>query len=180
MKCFAIITRFEGEKATLHIPSNRIMLSLMASQIKKQLVKLEEIGEALEPGKYYFHTLGEIKIYGLKLGENYWAIACDSEITLEQQRNLTINLLFHKCSPQDVAQDLDQFIDKAHDPKIQKVQKELHETHAVLRETLEKMELRGEKLSDLVAKTEGLSQASFAFKEESERLNRCWPSCTLI
>ncbi|MDX1838571.1 hypothetical protein DIZ81_11435 [Legionella taurinensis] len=180
MKCYAIITRFEGEKATLHIPTNRIMLSLMATQIKKQVAKLEEIGEALEPGKYYSHTLGEMKIYGFKLGENYWAIACDSEITLEQQRTLTINLLFHKCALQDVAQDPDQFIDKAHDPKIKKVQKELDETHAVLLEAFQKMELRGEKLSELVDKTEGLSQLSFAFKEESERLNRCWPSCTLI
>lgn len=179
MKCYAIITHFEGENATFHIPLNPIMRSLMGDQIKKHVAGLEKIGEALVAGKYYFDTIGEIRIYGLKLGGNYWAVACDSDMSLEQQRNLTLNLLFHKHPLQEVAQHLGQFMDKALDPKIKKIQQELDETHATLLKTLESMDMRGEKISALLDKTESLSEASFAFKEKSDDLNRCWP-CVIL
>ncbi|KTC97745.1 R-SNARE family protein [Legionella erythra] len=179
MKCYAIITRFEGERATLHIPLNPIMLSLMGDQIKKHVAKLEEIGEALEPGKYFFDTIGEMRVYGLKLGGNYWAVACDSDMSLEQQRNLTLNLLFHKYPLPEVAQHLSQFMDKALDPKIQKFQQEIDETRDAALKALDSLDMRGEKISDLLQKTQSLSEASFAFKEKSEDLNRCWP-CVIL
>ena len=67
---------------------------------------------------------------------------------------------------------LDDFLKKYQDPKeadpIMRVQQDLDETKIVLHETLEAMLERGEKLDDLVSKTDKLSSTSKAFYKEAK------------
>jgi hypothetical protein len=63
--------------------------------------------------------------------------------------------------------ELKDYIKKYQDPaqadNITKIQKELDDTHAVLKNTMSSLLERGEKLDDLVAKSEGLSTQSKMF-----------------
>jgi hypothetical protein len=63
--------------------------------------------------------------------------------------------------------ELNEYLKKYQDPaqadNITKIQKELDDTHAVLRNTMSSLLERGEKIDDLVAKSDGLSAQSKMF-----------------
>lgn len=61
--------------------------------------------------------------------------------------------------------------------KILKVKKELTETKKVLLESIDKVLERGEKIEDLIAKTEQLETSSRTFKIKATKLNSC---CTIL
>jgi len=61
------------------------------------------------------------------------------------------------------------------DPMM-KVQNELDETKIVLHNTIEAVLQRGEKLDDLVAKSEGLSMQSKTFYKTAKKTNSCCAS----
>lgn len=54
-----------------------------------------------------------------------------------------------------------------------KVQKELNETMVVLHKTIDGMLERGEKIDDLVAKSDGLSAQSKMFYTQAKKQNSC-------
>jgi synaptobrevin homolog YKT6 len=72
--------------------------------------------------------------------------------------------------------ELKEYLTKYQDPQqadsIMKIQKELDETKIVLHKTIESVLQRGEKLDDLVAKSDGLSAQSKMFY----RMSRPWLS----
>jgi hypothetical protein len=76
-------------------------------------------------------------------------------------------MTFAKGSPKLQMPELKPMIDKYQDPtqadNIAKIQKELDETKVILHNTVESVLARGEKLDDLVAKSEGLSMQSKMF-----------------
>lgn len=58
-----------------------------------------------------------------------------------------------------------------------KIQKELDETKIVLHKTIESVLQRGEKIDDLVAKSDGLSaQSKMFYSESSYTQSFCWPA----
>jgi Synaptobrevin/VAMP-like protein len=54
-----------------------------------------------------------------------------------------------------------------------KIQEELDETKIILHNTIEAVLQRGEKLDDLVSKSEGLSMQSKAFYKTARKTNSC-------
>ncbi|KAK2675912.1 Synaptobrevin [Fusarium oxysporum f. sp. vasinfectum] len=56
---------------------------------------------------------------------------------------------------------------------ILKIQKELDETKIVLHKTIESVLQRGEKIDDLVAKSDGLSAQSKMFYQQAKKQNSC-------
>lgn len=72
--------------------------------------------------------------------------------------------------PKIVMPQLKEYIDKYQDPhqadNILKIQKELDETKIVLHKTIESVLQRGEKIDDLVQKSDGLSSQSKMFYRE--------------
>lgn len=61
--------------------------------------------------------------------------------------------------------------------KISKIQEDVDEVTAIMKESIEKMIARGETLESLVKKTDELSISSKVFIERSKKLNRC---CLLL
>ena len=57
--------------------------------------------------------------------------------------------------------------------KIYKVQKQLEETKEILYRTLDSLLCRGEKIEDLVKKSDDLSEQSKLFYKESKKMNKC-------
>lgn len=74
-------------------------------------------------------------------------------------------------------QELDAFLAKYQDPKeadaMTKVQKDLDDTKVILHNTIEAVLDRGEKLDDLVEKSEGLSLQSKTFYKTAKKTNQC-------
>jgi len=72
---------------------------------------------------------------------------------------------------------LQEYITKYQDPgqadSIMKIQKELDETKIVLHKTIESVLERGEKIDNLVAKSEGLSAQSKMFYTQAKKQNSC-------
>jgi synaptobrevin family protein YKT6 len=77
--------------------------------------------------------------------------------------------------------ELKEYITKYQDPQqadsIMKIQKELDETKIVLHKTIESVLQRGEKIDDLVAKSDGLSAQSKMFYTQAKKQNSC---CVLM
>ncbi|KPM39805.1 hypothetical protein AK830_g6765 [Neonectria ditissima] len=83
--------------------------------------------------------------------------------------------------PVIVMPQLKEYLTKYQDPaqadSILKIQKELDETKIVLHKTIESVLQRGEKLDDLVAKSDGLSNQSKMFYQQAKKQNSC---CVLM
>ncbi|KAM5368677.1 hypothetical protein ACJZ2D_009449 [Fusarium nematophilum] len=83
-------------------------------------------------------------------------------------------------TPTLVMPELREYLTKYQDPQqadsIMKIQKELDETKIVLHKTIESVLQRGEKIDDLVAKSDGLSAQSKMFyrMSQSPRLDSPW------
>jgi synaptobrevin family protein YKT6 len=77
--------------------------------------------------------------------------------------------------------ELKEYIVKYQGPQqadsIMKIQKELDETKIVLHKTIESVLQRGEKIDDLVAKSDGLSAQSKMFYTQAKKQNSC---CVLM
>lgn len=73
--------------------------------------------------------------------------------------------------------ELKDYIVKYQDPKqadsIAKIQDELNKTKIVLHQTIESVLERGEKIDDLVAKSDGLSAQSKMFYTQAKKQNSC-------
>ncbi|KAH8764164.1 Longin-like domain-containing protein [Diaporthe sp. PMI_573] len=73
---------------------------------------------------------------------------------------------------------LKDYLVKYQDPhqadNILKIQKELDETKIVLHKTIESVLERGEKIDDLVQKSDGLSSQSKMFYQQAKKQNSCW------
>ncbi|KAI0596452.1 putative snare protein [Biscogniauxia sp. FL1348] len=73
--------------------------------------------------------------------------------------------------------ELQEYLVKYQDPhqadSIMKIQKELDETKIVLHKTIENVLQRGEKIDDLVAKSDGLSNQSKMFYQQAKKQNSC-------
>jgi synaptobrevin family protein YKT6 len=61
--------------------------------------------------------------------------------------------------------------------KIMKMQKDLDETKQILLKSIDQLMERGEKLEDLIARTEDLSLSTQTFLKQSKKMNRC---CTIL
>ncbi|KAB5576551.1 Longin-like domain-containing protein [Coniochaeta sp. 2T2.1] len=77
--------------------------------------------------------------------------------------------------------ELKDYIVKYQDPhqadSIMKIQRELDETKIVLHKTIESVLQRGEKIDDLVAKSDGLSAQSKMFYQQAKKQNSCCKFC---
>jgi synaptobrevin family protein YKT6 len=73
--------------------------------------------------------------------------------------------------------DLKKYLTESQNPEevssIMKIQRELDETKIVLHKTIESVLERGEKIDDLVAKSEGLSAQSKMFYTQAKKQNSC-------
>ncbi|KAI2618849.1 putative snare protein [Hypoxylon sp. NC1633] len=77
--------------------------------------------------------------------------------------------------------ELKDYLAKYQDPhqadSIMKIQRELDETKITLHKTIESVLQRGEKIDDLVAKSDGLSNQSKMFYQQAKKQNSC---CVLM
>lgn len=99
-------------------------------------------------------------------------IVSDEEYPPRVAHSITMKILeeFPQCK-------LEMYLNKFQDPKeadsIMKLQAELDETKIILHSTIANLLKRGEKLDDLVAKSEDLSSQSKLFYKTAKKTTRC-------
>ena len=76
-----------------------------------------------------------------------------------------------------VAEAVRMYQDPAAADKLMRIQRDLDETKVILHKTIESVLERGQRLDDLVAKSEDLSMASQMFYKQARKTNSC---CTIM
>ncbi|KZM26958.1 vesicle-mediated transport [Ascochyta rabiei] len=138
----------------------------------------------VEEKEYTFHAYGRTEgICGIVITDDeYPTIVAHrvlskivDEFVTKYPRTAYAN--FAKGSPQLSFPELKQYITQYQDPaqadSIVKIQKELDETKIVLHKTIESVLERGEKIDNLVAKSDGLSAQSKMFYTQAKKQNSC-------
>ncbi len=144
---------------------------------------------------YTFHAYGRTEgVCGIIISDHqYPALVAHQVLSKVVDEFLTKNprSSWANGEPQLVMPELKEYLSKYQDPQqadsIMKIQKELDETKIVLHKTIESVLQRGEKIDDLVAKSDGLSSQSKMFYRTSCFLfssyavsPRTMPGCRLI
>lgn len=113
-----------------------------------------------------------LSIYGYYIKEKYIIVITDKEYP-----QLTIYNLYNDIKNELTIHELNILWYKYQNPlnsdKIQLIKSELDQTKITLIESIEKLIERGEKLSDLVDKTNQLDIESLKFRNKAKNLNRC-------
>lgn len=94
-------------------------------------------------------------------------------ITDEKYPFYLITKLFTSTGDNDLKSIWKKYSNVADADKIGQVQKELDETKVIILESLQKLQIRGESLEQLVLKSDELSNSSKMFMQKSKDLNRC-------
>ncbi|KKK25246.1 hypothetical protein ARAM_003189 [Aspergillus rambellii] len=109
--------------------------------------------------------------------EEYPSLAAHQVLSKMLDEFITQNPAAASANPPVSFPALRTYITQYQDPQnvgsILKIQKELDETKVVLHKTIESVLERGEKLDDLVQKSEGLSSQSKMFYTSAKKQNSC-------
>ncbi|TVY19979.1 Synaptobrevin ykt6-like protein [Lachnellula arida] len=135
---------------------------------------VEEQGTIPLPPNYTFHAYGRTEgICGVIITDHaYPALVAHQLLSKVVDEFLAAHprSSFATSNPELSFPELKDYIVKYQDPQqadsIMKIQKELDETKIVLHKTIESVLQRGEKIDDLVAKSDGLSAQSKMFYSE--------------
>jgi len=141
----------------------------------------------VEEQDYTFHAYGRTEgICGIIISsQDYPALVAHQllskvvdEFLTKHPRSTWINIASDHTLP---FPELKEYVTKYQDPhqadSIMKIQKELDETKIVLHKTIDSLLQRGEKIDDLVAKSDSLSAQSKMFYTQAKKQNSC---CVLM
>ncbi|KFY75852.1 hypothetical protein V498_09885 [Pseudogymnoascus sp. VKM F-4517 (FW-2822)] len=143
--------------------------------------KRQEIYE----GPYKFHSLGHnTGIVGIIMSDHEYPLLVAQSLLNKVLDEFTAKYprsTWSNSNPTLEFPDLTSYLAKYQDPQqadnIMKIQKELDETKVILHKTIESVLERGEKIDDLVAKSQGLSDTSRMFYTKAKQQNSC---CVLM
>ncbi|KAI0482461.1 putative snare protein [Xylariaceae sp. FL0804] len=138
----------------------------------------------VEEQDYTFHAYGRTEgVCGIIISDHqYPALVAHQLLSKVMDEFLASHPRSSWQSGQTVAMpELKDYLAKYQDPhqadSIMKIQRELDETKIVLHKTIESVLQRGEKIDDLVAKSDGLSNQSKMFYQQAKKQNSC---CVLM
>ena len=150
------------------------------------------VRQDVEEGSYHCYSYGtSVGICGIVItNDQYPRLAAHAvlskvvdEFTSRVPKASYGNLVKNPKSTEDPIEFkfLEQKIEEWQDPKkvsgIHEVQQQLDETKEIIHKTIESVLERGEKIDNLVAKSEGLSASSKMFYSQAKKQNSC---CTVM
>ncbi|KAI5866623.1 putative snare protein [Durotheca rogersii] len=138
----------------------------------------------VEQQDYTFHAYGRTEgVCGIIISDQeYPALVAHQLLSKVVDEFLSAHPRSSWSSGQPVTMpELRGYLEKYQDPhqadSIMKIQRELDETKITLHKTIESVLQRGEKIDDLVAKSDGLSNQSKMFYQQAKKQNSC---CVLM
>lgn len=197
MDCYAIGIRFGKKPFEWFIPGNNMTSFFANKALEKRKGEIIAFCEEMELNEtrsikkdgYYFYISRvasnntvdednqEPNSIPPRLASDYTVVVVNQELNPKQTRWLNYHLLRKKIPMPEIAQKFDKYMQ---DSKVEDIKDGIEETRHVLLQNLDKLLDRGEKIENLVTKTNDLQTNAFSFKTEAEKLNSCWPSCTII
>ncbi|CAJ2501942.1 Uu.00g047950.m01.CDS01 [Anthostomella pinea] len=134
----------------------------------------------VEEQDYTFHAYGRTEgVCGIIISDHeYPALVAHQLLSKVMDEFLASHPRSSWSNGQTVAMpELKDYLAKYQDPhqadSIMKIQRELDDTKIVLHKTIESVLQRGEKIDDLVAKSDGLSSQSKMFYQQAKKQNSC-------
>ncbi|KAI2465486.1 putative snare protein [Annulohypoxylon bovei var. microspora] len=138
----------------------------------------------VEEQDYTFHAYGRTEgVCGIIISDHqYPALVAHQLLSKVMDEFLAAHPRSSWAQGQTVTMpELQDYLAKYQDPhqadSILKIQRELDETKITLHKTIESVLQRGEKIDDLVAKSDGLSTQSKMFYQQAKKQNTC---CVLM
>lgn len=139
-------------------------------------------------GPYKFHSLGHnTGIVGIIMSDHEYPLLVAQSLlnkVLDEFTSKYPRSTWANSDPTLSFPELAQYLAKYQDPQqadnIMKIQKELDETKVILHKTIESVLERGEKIDDLVAKSQGLSDTSRMFYSECRQLGEIFNCANLV
>jgi synaptobrevin family protein YKT6 len=133
---------------------------------------------------YKFHSLGHnTGVVGIVVADHDYPMPVAQALLTKVVDEFTTKYpksAWERGNPTLPFPELDQYLVKYQDPaaadSIMRIQKELDETKVILHKTIESVLERGEKIDNLVQKSEGLSAQSKMFYSKTFP----WPCCNRI
>lgn len=111
--------------------------------------------------------------YALVFKEKIAVLALDEKISEHQSLGLYENIA--KVNHSQHLHDLIMTPEKALQSRTDKMKQELDETVMILHQTIDKLTERGEKIGNLLTKTEELANNTIEFKRKTKEMNRSCP-----
>ncbi|KAK7519160.1 Longin-like domain-containing protein [Phyllosticta citricarpa] len=135
----------------------------------------------IEEQSYTFHAYGRTEgICGIIISDHEYPVLVAHQVLskiVDEFLSKYPRNVFTASNAECPFPELKQYIVKYQDPQqadsIMKIQKELDETKIVLHKTIESVLERGEKIDNLVAKSDGLSAQSKMFYTQAKKQNSC-------
>ncbi|KAL7628909.1 palmitoyltransferase [Parahypoxylon ruwenzoriense] len=134
----------------------------------------------VEQQDYTFHAYGRTEgVCGIIISDQqYPALVAHQLLSKVMDEFLAAHPRSSWSAGQSIAMpELNDYLTKYQDPhqadSIMKIQRELDETKITLHKTIESVLQRGEKIDDLVAKSDGLSNQSKMFYQQAKKQNSC-------
>ncbi|KAK7544677.1 Longin-like domain-containing protein [Phyllosticta citribraziliensis] len=135
----------------------------------------------IEEQSYTFHAYGRTEgICGIIISDHEYPVLVAHQLLskiVDEFLNKYPRNVFTASNAECPFPELKEYIVKYQDPQqadsIMKIQKELDETKIVLHKTIESVLERGEKIDNLVAKSDGLSAQSKMFYTQAKKQNSC-------
>lgn len=154
-------------------------LNALVKEVAQRIPPLTR--QVITQGTYEFHGYGTQKGYVvLMVTENPFKPKRAQALLTQVSRDFSATIPASQIQTAKEGEikwpELDKFQKQASSGElsnIEKVQKELDETKIVMHKTVESMLQRGEKLDDLVAKSDQLSSMSKGFYKTAKQQNSC-------
>ncbi|KAK8164930.1 Longin-like domain-containing protein [Phyllosticta citrichinensis] len=135
----------------------------------------------IEEQSYTFHAYGRTEgICGIIISDHEYPVLVAHQLlskVVDEFLSKYPRNVFTASNAECPFPELKEYIVKYQDPQqadsIMKIQKELDETKIVLHKTIESVLERGEKIDNLVAKSDGLSAQSKMFYTQAKKQNSC-------
>lgn len=135
----------------------------------------------IEEQSYTFHAYGRTEgICGIIISDHEYPVLVAHQLLskiVDEFLSKYPRNVFTASNAECPFPELKEYIVKYQDPQqadsIMKIQKELDETKIVLHKTIESVLERGEKIDNLVAKSDGLSAQSKMFYTQAKKQNSC-------
>jgi hypothetical protein len=177
MKCYALARRFGTEAITWFVSQSSLSSTsfFINQSIGEMKQEITWFLNAMQPGAIHFLLKDNYFLHALKVGENYCAIICDTRLTPKQMTYLCYYLLMIRLDLDIIALDLPKY---SREQKIEDLAKEVNEIKEKMRENIAEMMERGDKIEDLLIKTETLEEPPLRFNRHRRESTSCF--CTLI
>lgn len=178
MKCYAIAVKLGDQKMDWVSAHSPLFTGLFFKSMEKQY-KTEVDNTLRDMGNNQQHVAQKegYFLHAQKYEDDYCIIVTDEELSRTQLAYLAIYLLEEKMDKSLVIEDIQQYCCHR---KIRQIQEELEKTKTIMVDNIETLLARGERIEALASKAEDLAKGAVRFKHETEKLNSCWPSCTLF